>query len=96
MGCDLLSRTVDSLPGDLNQKFVYNFLDDLVVYSISFAEHLEMFMRLEKAGFTLNCDKVHLAEQEISFFATYFFGLSELRRLRIFHLPRNLRPCIDF
>lgn len=78
MGCDLLSRVVGSLLGELKQKFVYNFLDDLVAYSISFAEHLErlkeMFMRLGKAGFTLNRDKVHLAEQEISFLGTLFFG----------------------
>jgi hypothetical protein len=50
---------------------MYNFTDDLVSYSISFAVHIrhhkEIFMRLEKAGFTLNCDKLQLAQQEISF-----------------------------
>jgi hypothetical protein len=63
------------LLGELKQKFVHNFLDDLVVYSISFAEHLghmkEIFMWLEKAVFALNRDKVHLAEQKI-----YFLGHS--------------------
>jgi hypothetical protein len=46
-------------------------MDDLVVYSTSFSEHLnhvrEVFARLEKAGFTLNRDKLHLAQREISF-----------------------------
>jgi hypothetical protein len=50
---------------------VYNFMDDLVVYSSSYKEHLEhlreIFDRLAKTGFTLNRDKLHLAQQEISF-----------------------------
>jgi hypothetical protein len=66
--CQVLSREVDSLFGDLH-KFVYNFMDDLMMYSSSYAEHLkhlrEIFARVEKAGFTLNRDKLHLAQQEI-------------------------------
>jgi hypothetical protein len=46
-------------------------MDDLAVYSTSFSEHLdhlrEVFARSEKAGFTLNRDKLHLAQREISF-----------------------------
>jgi hypothetical protein len=71
VGCQVLSRVVDSLFGDLKQKFVYNFMDDLVVYLGSFAEHLqylkEIFARLANAGFVLNRDKLYLAQQEISF-----------------------------
>jgi hypothetical protein len=71
VGCQVLSRVVNALFGDLKQKFVYNFMDDLVVYSISFAEHLghpkEVFRRVYKAGFTLNPDKLHPAQKEISF-----------------------------
>jgi hypothetical protein len=71
VSCQVLSCVVDSLFGDLKHKFVYNFMDDLVVYSSSFTEHLEhlrkIVARLEKAGFTLNRDKLHLAQQEISF-----------------------------
>jgi hypothetical protein len=33
VGCQVLSRVVDSLFGDLKHKYVYNFMDDLVVYS---------------------------------------------------------------
>jgi hypothetical protein len=71
VGCQVLSRVVDSLFGDLKHSYVYNFMDDLVMYSRSMEEHLghlrEVFHRLEKAGFTLNCDKVHLAQSEIKF-----------------------------
>jgi hypothetical protein len=71
VGCQVLSRVVDSLFGDLKHKSVYNFMDDLVVYSTSLEEHLvhlrEVFQRLEKAGFTLNQDKLRLAQREIPF-----------------------------
>jgi hypothetical protein len=40
IGCQTLSRVVDTLFGDLKGKFLYNFMDDLVVYSTSFSEHI--------------------------------------------------------
>jgi hypothetical protein len=71
VGCLVLSRVVDSLFGDLKHKFIYNFMDYLVVYSGSFAEHLEplkkIFARLANVGFSLNRDELYLAQQEISF-----------------------------
>ncbi|PNF31069.1 hypothetical protein B7P43_G17391, partial [Cryptotermes secundus] len=71
VGCQVLSRVVDTLFGDLKCKFVYNFMDDLVVYSRSREEHLdhlrEVFARLQKAGFTLNKNKLRLAQREIPF-----------------------------
>jgi hypothetical protein len=70
VGCQMLSRVVNSLFGDLKHQSVYNFMDDLVVYSPSYAEHLEhlreIFTRLERAGFTLNREKLHLAQRERS------------------------------
>jgi hypothetical protein len=70
VGFQVLSRVFDCLFGDLKGKFIYNFMDDLVVYSSSFEGHLahlrEIFARLEKAGFTLNQEKLHLAQQEIT------------------------------
>jgi hypothetical protein len=76
VGCQVLSRVVDSLFGDLKHKFIYNFMDDLVVYSSSFEEHLqhlkEVFARLERAGFTLNQEKLRLAQLEISFLGHLF------------------------
>jgi hypothetical protein len=67
VGCQVLSRIVNLLFDDLKHKFVYHFMDDLVVYSSSFDEHLrhlkEIFARLEKAGFTVNQEKLRLAQQ---------------------------------
>jgi hypothetical protein len=77
VGCQVF-RVVDSLFGDLKYKFVYNFMDDLVVYSGSLNERLchlkEVFTRLEKAGFTLNRDRLHLAQREISFLGHSVLG----------------------
>jgi hypothetical protein len=40
VGCQVLSRVFHTLFGDLKLKFVYNFMDGLVVYSGSREEHL--------------------------------------------------------
>jgi hypothetical protein len=60
VGCQVLSRVVDSLFGDLKHSYVYNVMDDLLVYSRSMEEHLvhlrEVFHGLDKAGFTVNHD----------------------------------------
>ena len=39
VGCQGLSRVVDKLFADLKGRFVFNFVDDLVVYSPSMEEH---------------------------------------------------------
>jgi hypothetical protein len=56
---------------DLKGDFVFNFLDDLVVYSRSTAEHeghvREVLRRLQSAGFTLNPDKVMFGVAEIKY-----------------------------
>jgi hypothetical protein len=60
IGCQVLSRVVDSLFGDLKLSYVHKFMDDLLVYSRSMEEHLghlrEVFHLVEKDGFTLNHD----------------------------------------
>ena len=55
---------VDELIADLKGTYVFNFLDDLVVYSKSPEDHRiqlrEVLRRLEKAGFTLNPENIYL------------------------------------
>jgi hypothetical protein len=69
VGSQGLSRVIDELFADLKGNGVFNFLDDLVVYSASVEEHLshvrEVLRRLQEAGFTLNPDKVTLGATEI-------------------------------
>jgi len=71
VGCQGLSRVIDELIADLKGKFVFNFLDELVVYSASARKHEshvhDVLSRLQKAGFTLNPDKVVLWAAEIKY-----------------------------
>jgi hypothetical protein len=106
VGCQELSRVVDILFGDLKGKPVYNFMDHLVVYCSSFDEHLahlrEIFARLEKAGFTLNQEKLYLAQQEITILGhlvspqgiRIFPELVEA--IRKFPSPKNLKVVRKF
>lgn len=70
-GAAVLSRLLDSVLGDLKFKCVYNYLDDVVVYSSSFADHLvhlrQVLVRLGDAGLTVKPSKVNLARRQISF-----------------------------
>jgi hypothetical protein len=105
VGCQVLSRVVDSLFGDIEQKYVYNFMDDLVVYSANIeehAEHLKEVFRLEKAGFTLNKSKVHLAQHEITFFGHSLSGKGlevlpeRVEAIQQFPTPKNLKAVRRF
>jgi hypothetical protein len=106
VGCQVLSRVVDTLFGDLNHRFVYNFMDDLVVYSNSFEEHLlhlkEVFARLKKAGFTLNRDKLRLAQREIPFLIHLVSGEGvrilpgRVEAITVFSPPTNLKAVRRF
>jgi hypothetical protein len=62
---------IDELFVDRKGKWVFNFLDDLVVYSASIEEHMshvrEVVLRLQEAGFTLNPNKVTLGATEIKY-----------------------------
>jgi hypothetical protein len=71
VGSQGLSRVIDELFADLKGRWVFNFLDDLFVYSASVEEHLahvrEVLRRLQEAGFTLNPDKVTFGGIEIQY-----------------------------
>jgi len=57
VGSQGLSRVIDELFADLKGRWVFNFLDDLVVYSSSVEEHAnhvrEVLRRLQDVGFPL-------------------------------------------
>jgi hypothetical protein len=71
VGSQGLSRLIDELFADPKGRYVFNFLDDLVVYSASEDEHVvhvpEVLGRLQKAGFTLNPEKVTFGTREIKY-----------------------------
>ena len=69
--CQGFSGVVDELFADLKGKCIFNFLDDLVVYSSSVEDHVahvrEVLGRIQKAGFALNPEKVTLGATEIKY-----------------------------
>ena len=71
VGSKGLSRVVDELFADLKGDFVFNYLDDLIIYSRSLeyhARHVRVVLdRLHGAGFTLNFDKVTITASEIKY-----------------------------
>jgi hypothetical protein len=70
-GAQVLTRLLDRVFHDIKFKFVYHYLDDLVIYSESYDQHLEhvriVLDRLRSAGLTVKPEKVTFATQEISF-----------------------------
>jgi hypothetical protein len=91
---------VDNFFGDLKGEYVFNYLDDLVVYSASISEyqgHLtEVLDRLRAAGFTLN-NEIVLGASEIKYRGHYLSsrGIRAIpdmvEPIRQFTRPRNLR-----
>ena len=94
VGSQGLSRVVDEVFADLKGRFVFNFLDDLVVYSSSPEEHVaharEVLTRLERTGFTLNTDKAVLGASEINYLGHLISG----RGIKI--LPERVAAIQDY
>jgi hypothetical protein len=70
-GVQFLTRLLDKVFSDVKFKYVFHYLDDLVIYSDSFDEHLhhlrEVFTRVRNAGLTVNPSKVKFATTQLSF-----------------------------
>jgi hypothetical protein len=105
VGYQVLSKVVDTLFGNFKPKFVYNFINDMVVYSRSLPEHLgnlaEVFKRLEKPVFTLNPDNLRLGQAEIVFLGLLVLGQrvtilhERVKAIRSFPTPSILREFGD-
>ena len=71
VGAQILTRLLDTVFHDVKFKFVFNYLDDLLVYSKGYKEHLghleDVMCRLRSAGLTVNPEKVKFAQTQISF-----------------------------
>ena len=71
VGSQGLTRVADELFADMKERYVFNYLDDLVVYSRSVKEHMEhvraVLQRLQEAGFTLNPDKMTIGASDVKY-----------------------------
>lgn len=70
-GSSVCSRLLEKIFHDLKFKYVYHYLDDIVIYSKSMREHVnhlrEVLSRLRQAGLTVNPEKVNFATSKFSF-----------------------------
>ena len=71
VGSQGLSRVVDELFVDLRGDFVFNYLEDEVIYSCALEDHARhvrvVLYRLQSAAFTLNFSKFTIAASEIEY-----------------------------
>lgn len=106
VGAQVLTRLLDMVFHDLKFKYVFNYLDDLVVYSETWESHLvhieEVLNRLKGAGLTVNPEKVHFAKEEISFLG-HLVGVHGVRidpartqGIRDFPPPRDVKGIARF
>ena len=106
VGSQDLSRVIDELFADLKGEFVFNYLDDLVIYSRSLEDHdghvRVVLDRLQSAGFTLNFDKITIAASEIKYLGNLLSskGISVLpdrvTAINSYPRPSNLRTLRRF
>jgi hypothetical protein len=85
---------------------VYHYLDDLVVYSESFEQHLqhvdEVLRRLRVTELTVNPEKIKLAVREISFLGHIVspegirIDPEQTRAIRDFPPPKDIRGIAHF
>lgn len=76
-GSMVLTSLIDRIFGDIKFNYIYNFFDDLCVYSDStFEDHLQkvglVIQRLRDAGLTVNPQKITVAANKIQFLGHVF------------------------
>lgn len=65
------SRAIDIILGPEVREYVYNYIDDILVVSSTYDEHLHhlrtVFERLRQAGLTVSFEKTELLKSEVKF-----------------------------
>lgn len=105
-GAQALSSVLDRLFGDVKYKFVFHYLDDIVIYSKDFDSHLAhieaVLLRLREAGFTVNPEKALFAKKQISFLGHLInqdgisIDPSRTKNIREFPTPKNQKAIARF
>src|SRR5581483_5934346 len=64
-------RTMDKVLGELKNKFVMVYLDDVIIYSKTFQDHLyhleQVFSKIRQANLRLKAEKCHFCAKEQQF-----------------------------
>ena len=99
-------RVMDHCFADMNLKNMYIYIDDLVVFSSSFSEHLEMlrkvFLRIRECGLKLAPQKCELAKElvELLGFVVSREGLqtdpAKVEKVRDWPIPTSPKELFSF
>lgn len=100
------SRAMDVILGPEVREFCINYIDDLLVYSSSFKEHLahlsQVFEKLHTAGMTINLTKSQVVQEQVTFLGHIISpkGIStdpeKVRCIQEFPRPHNLKALRGF
>ena len=99
-------RLMDEVFRGLLWKFVMVYLDDVIIYSETFEQHLEhlqiVFNRLKKAGLKLNPDKCDFVKSELEFLGHVVSdkGIrtdpAKIEKVKNFPIPTNITQLRGF
>ena len=99
-------RVMEDIFSDLNLKIMYIYIDDLIIFSSTFEEHLQrlrlVFDRLRQCGLKLAPNKCDLVRQEVSFLG-YVISKDGIRtdpekinKVLEWPVPRNSKELMSF
>lgn len=94
VGSQILSRILANVFSDVSWQFLFLYLDDLLIFSNSFQEHMQhikfVLNRLREAKFTVNPEKASFCASEISYLG-YLISQSGIRVN-----PARIQPILDY
>lgn len=99
-------RTMEYILGDLNSSQIVLYLDDILVYSATFEEHLMrldvVLTRLAENGLKVQGKKCHFVQQEVNYLGYVVGGdgvsvdQSKVEKIQTWQRPQNGREVSSF
>ena len=106
MGAQVFTHLLDKAFSDIKFEYVYNYLDDLVIYSVNIEEHLkhlhEVFLCLKAAGLNVKLSKVQFDTSQLSFLGHLIspegvhLALLKTQSICEFPMPRKVKDIAHF
>ena len=102
----VFARLIDEVLRGTKHKFTQSFLDDILIYSNTFEEHMQhikiVLDRLQQAGLTVESRKTHIAQKKIIFIGYTFskHGIetdpANIEKVKQFPVPKTIRDIKSF
>ena len=105
-GAQVLTRLLDTVLSDIKYKYVFNYLDDIIIYSRSWEDHVrhvdEVLRRLGTGKLTVNPDKARFGVKQINFLRYLvtedgiYMVPDRTRAIREFSQPKDTKGVARF